>query len=213
LEPAEPVPHQGASGFTLIELTIVLAVAIPIATGIAMTTQLANGTMEANTRNADVSNYCQRMGQRIARLVRPMQMHTVQAPAVQQDITELRAATLGQWIAPSDLIWRPGLSFQSASGLLSMNAALATSPRRIEFQLEPGEIENDIDDDGDGLIDEGVITLLQNSTTLAILRDVEECNFMLDGRVLRMRLRVARAGRDQRVYRAFLEKRFYLRNN
>ena len=63
------------------------------------------------------------------------------------------------------------------------------------------------------LVDEGVITLLQNSTTLAILRDVEECNFLIDGRILRIRLRVARADANRRVYRAFLEKRFYLRNN
>ena len=94
-----------------------------------------------------------------------------------------------------------------------MNAALLTSPRRIVFALEASETDNDVDDDGDGLIDEGTITLLQNSITLAILKDVEECSFSLDGRMLMMRLQVARRNSEGRIYRCFLEQRFYLRNN
>ena len=200
-------------GFSLIELMIVLAISIPIVIGIATTTQVANGTIDANTRNGSVTNHCHRMGQRIAKLVRPAQMHTLKVPAVEQDVTELRATSVGEWISPSDLVWRPGFEFSSASGLLSMNAALATTPRRISFQLDPGELANGSDDDGDGLVDEGVITLLQNSTTVAILRDVEQCMFLLDGRIVRMRIRVARAKANGRVYRAFIERRFYLRNN
>ncbi len=207
------VTSDRQGGFTLIEMSIVMTILVPILVGIAVTTSSVNDTMEANSRRADVMTYCRRMSQRIAKLVRPAQMTTIQVQAVQLDVTMLRAAAVGDWIAPTDLVWRPGLEFQSASGLLSMNAALLTSPRRVVFALEPSETDNDVDDDGDGLIDEGSITLLQNSTTLAILKDVEECSFSLDGRILMMRLQVARRNSEGRIYRTFLEQSFYLRNN
>lgn len=200
-------------GFTLIEMSIVMTVLIPLLVGIALTTSSVNSTMEANSRRADVTTYCRRMAQRIAKLVRPAQMTTLSVQAVQEDVTMLRATAVGEWIPPTDLVWRPGIAFQSASGLLSMNASLLTSPRRIVFTLESGETDNDKDDDGDGLIDEGVITLLQNNVTLAILKDVEACSFCLDGRIMFMRLQVARVASDRRVYRNFVEQRFYLRNN
>ncbi len=207
------VARDRQGGFTLIEMSIVMTIVVPILVGIAVTTSSVNDTMEANSRRADVMTYCRRMSQRIAKLVRPAQMTTIQVQAVQLDVTMLRAAAVGDWIAPTDLVWRPGLEFQSASGLLSMNAALLTSPRRVVFALEPSETDNDVDDDGDGLIDEGSITLVQNSTTLSILKDVEECSFSLDGRILMMRLQVARRNSEGRIYRCFLEQRFYLRNN
>ncbi|MHC4077664.1 MAG: prepilin-type N-terminal cleavage/methylation domain-containing protein, partial [Planctomycetota bacterium] len=207
------VDRRREGGFTMIEMSIVMTILVPILVGIAVTTSSVNNTMEADSRRADVMTYCRRMSQRIAKLVRPAQMTTITVQAVQVDVTMLRAAAVGDWIAPTDLVWRPGIEFRSASGLLSMNAALLTSPRRIVFALEPSETDNDIDDDGDGLVDEGTITLLQNDITLAILKDVEECSFALDGRILKMRLRVARRSSDRRIYRNFLEQRFYLRNN
>lgn len=197
----------------MIEMSIVMTVLIPLMVGIALTTSSVNDTMEANSRRADVMTYCRRMAQRIAKLVRPAQMTTLAVMAVQEDVTMLRAASVGEWIPPTDLVWRPGIEFQSASGLLSMNASLLTSPRRIVFSLEASETDNDVDDDGDGLIDEGVITLLQNDVTLAILKDVEQCAFSLDGRIMLMRLQVARRSSEGRVYRTFVEQRFYLRNN
>ncbi|MHC4898659.1 MAG: prepilin-type N-terminal cleavage/methylation domain-containing protein, partial [Planctomycetota bacterium] len=207
------VDRRREGGFTMIEMSIVMTILVPILVGIAVTTSSVNNTMEADSRRADVMTYCRRMSQRIAKLVRPAQMTTITVQAVQEDVTMLRAAAVGDWIAPTDLVWRPGIEFRSASGLLSMNAALLTSPRRIVFALEPSETDNDIDDDGDGLVDEGTITLLQNDITLAILKDVEECSFALDGRILKMRLRVARRSSERRIYRNFLEQRFYLRNN
>ncbi len=200
-------------GFTLLELSIVMTVVIPLMVGIAFTTTSVNESMEANSRAADVTTYCRRMAQRIAKLVRPAQMTTITVQAVQEDVTMLRASKVGEWIPPTDLVWRPGIRFLSASGLLSMNASLATTPRRITFALEPTELDNDIDDDGDGLIDEGSITLLQNDVTLAILKEVEACSFALDGRLMSMRLQVARRSSNGRTYRCFVEQRFYMRNN
>jgi prepilin-type N-terminal cleavage/methylation domain-containing protein len=200
-------------GFTLIEVSIVLTVAIPILIGIAMTTTSVNGTLDANSRSADVSSYSRRTLARVGGLIRSAQMSTLRVQAVAQDVAELRAAKVGDWILPTDLIWRPGIEFKSSSGLLSMNAALATSVRRAMFVRDAGEVANGVDDDGDGLIDEGRVILLQNGVTLEILKDVEELSFSLDGRRLKVRLRVARGTPGGSPYRFVTESEFYVRNN
>ena len=48
---------------------------------------------------------------------------------------------------------------------------------------------------------------------LDVLRDVEQCSFALDGRILKMRLTVARRSSEPRTYRSSIETRFYMRNN
>ncbi len=200
-------------GFTLIEVMIVLAIAFPILTGIALTTTSVNKSLEANSRSADVNSYSRRVLARIGNLIRPAQMSTFRVLAAAQDVTENRASKVGEWILPTDLVWRPGLEFRSASGLLSMNAVLSTSLRRVVFVRDPGELDNDVDDDGDGLVDEGRVILLQNTVTLDILKGVEELSFALDGRMLKIRLRVARRATDGRPYRFTTESQFYIRNN
>ena len=206
-------PKTCERGFTLIEMTIVLAVAFPILAGLAMTTTSVNQSLEANRRSADVNSYSRRALLRIANLIRPAQMSTIRVLSVPRDVTELRATKVGEWIVPSDLVERPGLEFRSASGLLSMNASLTTSERRIVFVRDPGELKNDVDDDGDGLVDEGRVMLLQNGVTLDILKNVEDLSFELDGRLLTVRLGVARRATNGRIYRFSTESHFYLRNN
>lgn len=208
----EDGPHPEA-GFSLLELVLVLTVLVPILTGIAATSKAVNTTIDTNARNAEVVAYSRRICQRIGKLVRPLQMSTISMPAVQEDVDALRASSVGEWIAPSDLVWRPGIDFQSASGLLSMNAALSTSPRRIEFTLDATETDNDIDDDGDGLVDEGTITLTADGVTLAILSNVETCELSLDDRIITLRIGVARVDREKNVYRAQVEQSYFMRNN
>lgn len=207
------VEKSTQSGFTLLEMTLVVTILVPVLAGIAVTTQTVSSTMVSNTRNADSQTAVRRMGARVGGLLRPAKISSIKVQAVQADVAALRASAVGEWIDSTDLLWRPGLQFVAASGLLSMNAALSTSTRQFTFALEGTETANGVDDDGDGLIDEGEITMLQNGTTLAILKDVEECSFSMEGRVLSVRLRVARSDRQGIVYRSSLEQRFYLRNN
>ena len=94
------VARDRQGGFTMIEMSIVMTILVPLMVGIAVTTSSVNDTMEANSRRADVMTYCRRMSQRIAKLVRPAQMTTIQVQAVQLDVTMLRAAAIGEWIAP-----------------------------------------------------------------------------------------------------------------
>lgn len=200
-------------GFTIIEMTIVMAVLLPMLLGITTTTLSVNSTMEANSRASDVLTYGRRMSQRVARLVRPAKLATIKARAVKLDVLAGRATAIGEWISPAYGIQTSGIEFKSATGILSVNAALSSSTRRIVFDIEKGETKNGKDDDGDGLIDEGEVRLLQDGSTVSVMRGVEKCSFALYGRVLWVRLRVARRASDGRVFRNELLKRYYVRNN
>ena len=94
-----------------------------------------------------------------------------------------------------------------------MNAALNTAPRSLTFAMEDGETANGIDDDGDGLIDEGAVRLVHDNSTVAMISGVEDCGFCFDGRMLGIRLRVARRDGQGRTFRGYQEQWYYLRNN
>ena len=47
-------------GFTMIEMSIVMTVLVPLLVGIALTTSSVNSTMEANSRRADVTTRSRR---------------------------------------------------------------------------------------------------------------------------------------------------------
>jgi len=180
---------------------------------ITRTTTVVNRTVDTNVSAAETVGYLRRASRRIAEFVRPGKLSTVMVPAIKDDVDAARATSIGEWIAPTDLVWRPGIEFKSASGLLSINASLSTLPRRLVHSLESGELPNDLDDDGDGLVDEGTIALRENGVTLSLIRNVEKFSLSLEGRLLRMRLRIARKDGEGRVLRSFLEQTFYMRNN
>ena len=39
---------------------------------------------------------------------------------------------------------------------------LTTAPRTLRLEMEPGEANNGADDDGDGLVDEGILVLIED---------------------------------------------------
>ena len=50
-----------------------------------------------------------------------------------------------------------------------MNARLNTALRQVAFTLDSGELANLVDDDSDGLVDEGQIKLLHEGREVAIV--------------------------------------------
>ena len=204
--------HREA-GFTLLEATLALAFLLPVLVGIVQMTSGISRTVEVNATSSQTQGMLQRAFQGLSRFVQAAKMSTLRMQAVQDDVDLALATSVGEWIDPTDDVWRPGLQFLSASGLLSMNASLNTSTRQVVFTRDGGELANLVDDDSDGLIDEGEITLLHEGTRVAVLRDVEICEFALEGRVLNVRIAVAQRMSDGRVERARMERAIYLRNN
>ncbi len=200
-------------GFTLIEVLIVTLIFIPIMVAISTTTGMVSSTINANDQSAEVLETLRRSMQRVAQLVRPGSLTTMRVQATQADVDALKAANVGDWIDPTDLDVCPGIRFQSASGVLSMNAAALTPPREITFVMDSDEVDNDLDDDGDGMVDEGRVHLLYDTARFTLADSIESCSFIMDGRLLRIRMQSARRDAKGRVYRATVGQVFFLRNN
>lgn len=205
-----PSAPERESGFTLVETMMVVAMLLPILGGIAITSSTVNDTLGSDNRAADVITSARRFGSRIAELVRPAKLGSVRLPADTTDVAAGRAAAVADWIDPPSLEWRTGLQFAVTRGL---GIHATTGVREIRFARDRAEAANGIDDDGDGFIDEGEVSIQQAGVSIAVLRDVEDCRFRLDGRILELRLRIARRDQRGRSYRAVVEHQFHLRNN
>lgn len=200
-------------GVSLLEATLAMTFLLPMLGGIVALTGGLTRTVDTQATSTQSQALLQRSFQAISTFVQSCKMSTLRMQAVQADVTGGLAANVGEWIDPTDLVWRPGVEFLSASGLLSMNARLSTSTRRVAFFLDANEAANGHDDDGDGFVDEGQIKLLHEATEVAVVRNVELCEFMLEDRLLHLRISVARRAGDGRIDRARMERAIYLRNN
>ncbi len=211
-------------GFTLLELLIVMTVSIPILGSVMATNRMVREENTAREATADVAERCRTAGQRLALYGRAGLLSTCQIRATQDDVDTAAAAhatdpsvvlcDVGDWIAPYENTQRSTFSFQAADGVLSLNATALTPVREFEFVLEDGELDNGLDDDGDGLIDEGSLQLRVGTTNLELIAEgVEQCTFSLDGRVVSVHLQCAKRDHQGHVYRATSDFTIYMRNS
>jgi prepilin-type N-terminal cleavage/methylation domain-containing protein len=213
---------SGQRGFSLAELMMGMAILVPLLASIVGTHQMLTKDLSASDAAATAAETCRIAGQRMTNLARAGCLSTCVTRATQADVDAAIAAqlldpsvvvpALGAWISfPQDSA-RPTLRFQAADGVLSLNASALTPPREFEFQLDAGEADNDADDDGDGLVDEGSVVLRGGAQLLHTSTGVEGCTFKLSGRVLIFELRCARRGADGRIFRSNSVQEIYMRN-
>jgi hypothetical protein len=174
---------------------------------------VVNRTIDTNDRSAETFETLRRTFARLGHLLRPAKLSTIQESAIQADVTNGVATVVGEWMAPIDLAPRPGIRFTAAQGLLSSTVNVSTTPRELRFTLETGETANGVDDDNDGLIDEGALILTWEGTPVVVADQLEICEFATEDRLLRVTLQCARLDRDGHVCRAVMSQTYYLRNN
>lgn len=219
-----PVAAAAQRGVTLLELIVVLAVSVPILGSVFATNMLVRGEMQASDTAASVAESVRTAGQRLSLFARAGVLSTCEVRAIASDVAAATAAqlldpsvvipSLGDWISPLPGSTHPTFRFQAADGVLSMNAAALTPLRELEFVLDGGEVANGLDDDGDGMVDEGKLQLRVSSSQLELIaQGVEQCNFTLNGRVLSVHLQCARRDHDGRVYRAVATHSICMRNS
>jgi type II secretory pathway pseudopilin PulG len=63
---------------------------------------------------------------------------------------------------PSTPFGTGAMTYQRATGVSNLGVVTWGTPSRLELQLDPRELDNGIDDDGDGLIDERQLVLTRN---------------------------------------------------
>ena len=94
---------SGCAGFTLLEMMIVTLIFVPILLVVSSTTGMVSGTINANDQSAEVLEALRRTMQRLGQLVRSGSMTTIRVQAIQADVTAGKAASVGEWIEPTDL--------------------------------------------------------------------------------------------------------------
>jgi len=115
---------------------------------------------------------------------------------------------------PESPLWQEGIDFDRPDTMRTGDGRINWSASRAEFRLEPGETDDGLDNDGNGLVDEGMLVLVQDAggaeeLELVLARGVREYlegelpngtddngNGLVDERGVTFE----RAGRDLRLY-------------
>jgi prepilin-type N-terminal cleavage/methylation domain-containing protein len=211
------------SGYTLLEVMIAIVIMVPLLGTVLGGERLVAHEVSAQNAASSAAEACRSLSARMTSLIRSGYLSTCQTQATQADVT---AATLAKQTNPSVVVpdlgdWidmptgqvRGSLSFQSADGVLNLNADTMTAARQLVWEMEASETDNDDDDDGDGLVDEGTLSWLQGTALLQVASGIELCTFRIDGRTVTITLRIARRDSQGRVFRSSVTQRTYLRNN
>jgi len=140
------VPRDRSSGFTLIEALISAVLASLLFGSIVMAVNRGAGVFEQSVANNDVDS----RGARIVDLI----------------TRELLAATEGS-LSPNlhtpigaNTLWTSTLDYRHAVGWAA--GVQFGDPMRITLEMEDGEVDNGVDDNNNGLIDERKIVRIDN---------------------------------------------------
>lgn len=207
-----PIASAEESGFTLVEVMIVSLVCLPILLGILSTTRQVADTVTVTDQSSQNTESLSGIVERIAKQIRAGKRSSFETMAIQNDVDEMRATTVGEWIPVVELKTRESLRFVSAAGTMSMNASASTAISEYALVLEAGESDNGADDDGDGLIDESTLILRRGSVPLTIARGVESFSYQVEGRAVTLDVRLARRDSKGRIYRSSTNQVLYIRN-
>lgn len=131
---------RSRAGFTLLELLISLSLASVMAAMAIMIQNTGNSALKSSNQQIEAESKARRGVERIAQ--------ELQRAVVMNLFTNFTA-----W-APAS----PSLTYLSAAGLIDGELAPG-SVTHIAWEPDPRDPFNGLDDDGDGLVDEGVIAL------------------------------------------------------
>ena len=202
-----------AAGFTLLEVTIAAAFMIPILFAmVTMGSVVSKGTAEVESR-ATVEDAVRRATTRISTLTRSASQGSVRVQALADD--GAKGIVKGDWILPETLTQYDSLRFQTVKAAPTVSSPNLDDPVTVRFVMDANETDNDVDDDGDGLIDEGRLLLEFARTppiTVAIATGVEECTFAYADGAMNLTLKCALRRKNGHVDRVQVEKTYYLRN-
>jgi len=64
---------------------------------------------------------------------------------------------------PESPLWQDGIDFDRPAAIRAGDGRVTWSSNRLEFRMEAEETDNGLDDDADGLVDEGMLVLVQDA--------------------------------------------------
>ncbi len=130
-------------GFTVAELLITLVLLAVVLTGAFQASERGMSLFRTSSVQGDVNGRTARLAARITK-----------------ELLAADAASLNPNLMPPAVPPNMGddsLEFRTAESFAG--GLVLSAPRRIAWEVETGELENDLDDDGDGLVDEGQVVL------------------------------------------------------
>lgn len=133
--------RSGASraGLTLVEFSVSMGLALTLLAVVGLTTWTARDSYRTNKLEQELETQAHRSMARIVRELRPV-----------------IAGSLADFDFVSDLQFQQSQGYDADAGLV-----LPGDTRTLRYVLDEGELDNDLDDDGDGLVDERVLELVR----------------------------------------------------
>lgn len=147
------------SGATLVEVIVAMTIFTLVLGMVGLATLSGQEAYKTGINRSHLENHARRTVDRIASEV-------------------LEAGT--QWILPQPLppLGNSTLNYRRNEGFAAGNIVWSTN-RQIQFQYAPGELNDGVDNDGNGLIDDGVAVMIRdvggaNQQTITLSRWVPE---------------------------------------
>ena len=135
------------AGFTMLELTIAGTLLIVVLGGLGVALQRGLGMFRQSTANQETDGRLDRALERIQR-----ELLGASANSLAPDLTT---------VVGNPTTWSNALEFQLATGWAG-GAQTLGDVQRIELRLDRGELDNGLDDDGDGLVDDQEVVLIRD---------------------------------------------------
>jgi hypothetical protein len=205
--------RRDQAGFTLVEVTLVLMLTTLLLGAFQMLGTSAHRMLNVCDRRAEISEKVFRFQQRVAQLMRAGVLSTYKVEATAADVASHRAAAVGAWIDPIDGEARSSVQFQSADGILAMNAASLTQPIVLRWTLDAAEQNGHSgkDDDHDHMIDEGHVDITYDGIRIGLLTGVS--SFSITSVQDRLTMDIRTAQRTDQPSQFLFETVLSMRNN
>ena len=150
------------AGFTLLEVMVALSIASILAVGVSMAAKESYDAYRTTTVSSSTESRLRNAIQRARREL------------MGSGVSVLFPANIDDDFGTSDL------AFQTPVGVNVATAEPLWGPtNRLVLEYEQGEVDDGVDNDGDGLVDEGVLVLIRddggpNEQRVILCRDVRE---------------------------------------
>jgi hypothetical protein len=207
---------RAAAGFTLVEVAVVAALLVPLLLIVGTATKGVSGAIAANDRAAETNALEVRVLGELARVLHFGRIGTLCTQATTADVKAGRAAAVGDWFAMPLHEARSTMQFLSLTGTQQLPLVLPQQLCTLQFVRSSKEKANGIDDDRNGLVDDGELRCTTGNVSTRLLGGVELCSFVLDVGVVRVTLRYGKpcpVGEGTAVRRTTLNHTVSLRND
>jgi prepilin-type N-terminal cleavage/methylation domain-containing protein len=189
-------------GFTLLELLLVIGVLVPVLMGFLSMPRAVSNSVLTNLAAADSDGRNSNQFQRICNLLRPASLGSLQ----------VRSG--GSWIAPAENVDYDAVRFRQVVALPTASGGSLGPPRTLEFSLAPKETRNGNDDDGDGIVDQGLVRLTEaDGTRVEFAGGITSFTLNKQGRELTVTLTSSSRDRTGFVRSSSSQLNIIVRNN